>query len=244
MQEKGKHMQPVLEPEPHHHVLHHKMKDSYAPIYLTVLSVIQGVALADLASVVAAGYRQFTVVDWLLVVLTFGSLISLWNQYTMQSAILNWVPDIRDAAIPFVFGALELFLNHSIILSLSAWLFATALISSVGALATWYARWRAGKEAENAKMLSLIRRRLRVLILYTLGLSVLLLLLALVSRVGSLEASDGVQGMHGVLALGIVLLVAGSEGGFLLLSMQHWGRVVDYARTGQMPGMHVEDLAS
>jgi len=244
MQKKGKHMQPVLEPEPHHHVLHHKMKGSYAPIYLTFLSVIQGVALADLASVVAAGYRQFTFVDWLLVVLTFGSLISLWNQYTMQSAILNWIPDIRDAAIPFVFGALELFLNHSIILSLSAWLFAAALIPSVGALATWYAGWRAGKEAENARMLSLIRRRFRVFILYTLGLSVLLLLLALVSRVGGLEASDGVQGMRGVLALGIVLLVAGSEGGFLLLSMQHWGRVVDYARTGQMPGMHVEDLAS
>ena len=234
-------MQPVLEPEPHHHALHHKMKNSYAPVYLTVLSVIQGVALADLASVVTAGYRQFTVVDWLLVVLTFGSLISLWNQYTMQSAILNWVPDFRDAAIPFFFGALELFLNHAIILSLSAWLLAAALISGVGALATWYAGWRAGKEAENAKMLSLVSRRVRITILYTLGLSIFLLLLALVSRVENLNASDGVQGMHGILVLGIVLLVAVSEGGFLLLSLQHWSRIVDYAHTGQVPGVHMAD---
>ncbi len=42
-------MHSALEPQPHHRVLHHKMKDSFTPIYLTVLSVIQGVTLADLA---------------------------------------------------------------------------------------------------------------------------------------------------------------------------------------------------
>lgn len=41
-------MQSVLEPEPHHRMLHHKLKESFAPTYMTALSVIQGVALADL----------------------------------------------------------------------------------------------------------------------------------------------------------------------------------------------------
>ena len=111
VQEKGKHMQSVLEPEPHHHVLHYRLKDSFAPTYLTVLSVIQGVALADLASVVVAGYQQFTIVQWLLVVFTFLVLIIIWNQYAMQSSAVYWVPDFRDAAFPFLFGALELLLN-------------------------------------------------------------------------------------------------------------------------------------
>jgi len=206
MQEKGKHMQSVLEPEPHHQVLHHRLKDSFAPTYLTALSVIQGVALADLGSVVVAGYQQFTIVQWLLVVFTFMVLIIIWNQYAMQSSAVHWVPDFRDAAFPFLFGALELMLNHTIRLNLSAWLVVLAVLMSWGALVTWYSVLRAKEEDENAQLLSLLNRETRLGMLYTLGISLLFLLLAIVSRVGSLEATDGVQTGRGILALGIVLL--------------------------------------
>ncbi len=234
-------MHSALEPEPHHRMLHHKMKESYTPNCLTVLSVIQGVALADLALVVA-GYQQFTLVQWLPVVMNFAILIIMWDAYMQQSLLWEWVPDIRDAAIPFVFGALELFLNHTIRLSLSAWLFAFALLSGMGALANWHVRRRASKEAENAKMLSLLGRRTNLIVLYV-GWSVTLLGLSVASRVGSLEASEGLQGVRGGLALALVLLVAGGFGTFRLIVIRSWSRVVTYARTGQMPpSWHAEDL--
>lgn len=146
-------MHSAREPEAHHRALHRKMTDSFTPIYLTVLSVIQGVALADLASGAAAGYKQFTLVQWLQVVITFAILIYMWEGYMQQSLLWKWVPDMRDAAIPFAIGAIELFLNHSIMLSLSGWLLAFALLSSMGALATWHAVQRARKEGENARFL-------------------------------------------------------------------------------------------
>ena len=93
-------------------------------------------------------------------------LIIIWDAYMQQSILWEWVPDIRDAAIPFALGALELFLNHTIILSLSAWLFAFALLSGTGALANWHVRWRASKEAENAEVLSLRGRRTHFIVLY------------------------------------------------------------------------------
>ena len=235
-------MHTALEPPPHHRVLHHKMKDSFTPIYLTVLSVIQGVALADLASVVGAGYKQFTLVQWLLVVSTFAMLIIIWDAYMQQSLLWEWVPNIRDAAIPFAIGALELFLNHTIILSLSAWLFALALLSGMAALANWHVSRQASKEAENTKMLALLGRQTRWIVL-DIGWSVVLLLLAVASRVGSLEASEGIQGVRGVLSLALVLLVAGGLGASELMAIRSWSRVVTYARTGQMPpGWHAEDL--
>jgi hypothetical protein len=235
-------MHSALEPQPHHHVLHHKMKDSFTPSCLTVLSVIQGVALADLASVVVAGYKQFTLVQWLLVVLAFAILIIMWDAYMQQSTVWEWVPDIRDAAIPFVFGALELFLNHTISLSLSAWPFAFALLSGMGALANWHVRRRASKEAENAKMLSLLGRRTNLIVLYV-GWSVVLLGLSVASRVGSLEASEGLQGVRGVLSLALVLLVAGGFGTFRPIVIRSWSRVVTYSRTGEVPpGWHAEEL--
>jgi hypothetical protein len=235
-------MHSALEPEPQHQVLHHKMKDSFTASCLTVLSVIQGVALADLALVVVAGYQQFTLVQWLLVVMTFAILIIMWDAYMQQSLLWEWVPDIRDAAIPFVFGALELFLNHTISLSLSAWLFAFALLSGMGALANWHVRRRASKEPENAKMLSLLGRRTNLIVLYV-GWSVALLGLSVASWVGSLEANEGIQGVRGMLSLALVLLVAGGFVTFRLIVIRSWSKIVAYTRTGQMPpGWHAEDL--
>src|SRR5438105_1998816 len=83
-----------FEPEPHHRVLNHRLNDAFTPTYLTILSIIQAVALTDLATVVAAEYRQFTVVNWLLALLTFGVLIIVWNVYSIQGTIWRWIPDV------------------------------------------------------------------------------------------------------------------------------------------------------
>src|SRR3974377_599416 len=52
--------------EPRQMVMQRRLKESYGPTYLTLLSIIQGVALGDLASVVASGQKHFTLVQWVL----------------------------------------------------------------------------------------------------------------------------------------------------------------------------------
>ncbi len=227
-------MQSVLEPQPHYRVIHHKLKDSLSPIYITLLSVIQGVALADLALVVAANYQQYTLMHWLLVLFNFGVLIGIWNHYMMNNKLWDWIPDLRDACIPFVVGALELVFNHTISLSLSAWLFILAIIATMATLAIWYVGQRAKEESENTKMLSLLRRQHRLFALYNLGVGALYLLLAIVSRVESLEANNGVQTGRGVFAL--ALLVAGGVAGVSIINTRSWNLVVSYSRTGRIPG--------
>lgn len=237
VQKEEKQMHSAAEPELRYKVLQHRLKESFAPTYLTSLSVIQGVALADLASVVADGSKQFTILHWLLVVVVFGLLIAIWNLYTIHSMIWDWVPDLRDATIPFVLGALELFLNHMIIVSLSAWLLVVALLGGMATLAVWHARWRASKEAENTKLLNLLSRPHRWIMLYAAGASIFILLLAVASRAGSLEASDPVQGGRGVLALVLVLLVGGCLGGAIYFSILYWKWVAAYTDTGRVPSL-------
>ena len=227
-------MQSVLEPQPHYRVIHHKLKDSLSPIYITLLSVIQGVALADLALIVGAGYQQFTLVRWLLVLINFGMVISIWHTFTIHITLWSWIPDLRDAIVPFVIGALELVFNHMISLSLSAWLFILAIIATTATLAIWYVGQRAKEESENTKMLSLLRRQHRLFALYNLGVGALYLLLAIVSRVESLEANNGVQTGRGVFAL--ALLVAGGVAGVSIINTRSWNLVVSYSRTGRIPG--------
>jgi len=215
--------------EPHHRVLHHRLNDAFTPTYLTILSIIQAVALADLATVVAAEYRQFTVVNWLLALLTFGVLIIIWNVYTIQGTVWRWIPDVRDAAMPFVVGALELFLNHTIMLGISIWLLGLAGIATMGAVGTWYMHVRARTEDGNDQFLRYLSRHHLSFALYYAGGASLLLLLAWVNRVGGLGVAEAGQG---VLAVGTALLVGACLGGAVIISHLYWSKAIVYARTG------------
>jgi hypothetical protein len=226
-----------FEPEPHHRVLHQRLNDAFTPTYLTILSIIQAVALTDLATVVAAEYRQFTVVNWLLALLTFSVLIIVWNVYTIQGTIWRWIPDVRDAAMPFMVGALELFLNHTITLGISIWLLGLATIAYMGAAGTWYMHWRARMEAGNGKLLHYLRRHHLLFALYYAGGATLMLLLAWVNRVEGWGVAE--RGQE-VLAIGTALFVGASLGGAVIISHLYWSKAIVYARTGQLK--HRKDM--
>jgi hypothetical protein len=232
--------EPTDTPLKHHKVVHARMKDSFTSVYETILSIIQGVALADLAAIVAAKYAQFIVVDWLMVLTTFCMIIVVFNVYSIQNAVWDWIPDIRDASLPFVFGALELFVNHTIAQSMSLWFIGLAGISALGALGTVHMVRRAHEESENEELLGLLKDHHRLFFLYYVGAAALALLFASICYAADLQASAGVQGMRGLLVVGLVLLIALSLHSSTLLSHRYWRKAVTYARTGQVLKSHEE----
>jgi hypothetical protein len=237
LHEEGSQMDSEYEPDQHHKVLHQRMKEAFTPTYQTFLSIIQGVALTDLAAIVATEHQQFTIIHWLLVFITFCMLVVVLYVYMIQSTIWDWIPGLRDATIPFVFGALELFINHTIPISLSLWLLGLAGFSSLGALGTWHMDQRAREETEGIMLLRSLRRHHLLFGLYYVGCSILSLLLALVAQLEGLEASDGVQGVKGILTLSAVLLIGVCLGGSVIVSNVYWHRAIIYARTGQVPDL-------
>ena len=232
--------EPTAEPIQHHKLVQGRMKGSFMPMYQTILSIIQGVALADLASLVVAMYPQFTVVHWLMILTTFFLLIVVYTAYSIQSAVWDWIPDIRDASLPFVFGALELFVIHAIVLSMCLWFLGLAGISVLGAVGIVHLVWRAHEESENEELLELLWPYHRLFMLNYIGGAALALLFAYLCYVGNLQASDGLQEMQGKLALGLVLLIAVSLDGSALVSNRYWRKAAIYARTGQVLNLHEE----
>jgi hypothetical protein len=161
-------------------------------------------------------------------------VITVWHTLTIHITLWSWIPDLRDAIVPFMIGAIELVFNHTLSLSLSAWLFTAAIIASMALLAILYVGQRAKEEDEHTRMLSLLRSQLRLYALYNLGASALFLLLAVASHLESLEAINRVQTGRGVLAL--VLLVAGYVAGANIINTRSWNQVVSYSRKGRIPG--------
>lgn len=231
-------MDPVPSPEPDHEVLRRRLKASFAPIYLTALSVIQGVALADLAMVVFGDYGRFTAANWLQAGANLMTFVVIWNAYILQSTIWEWIPDFRDSVIPFAFGALELFLNHAIVISLSSWLLALGLLATVGVIANWFARRRAVEETENKRLSDLLGQTpVRREVTYMAVLVMTMLVLALVTQLTGVDTSRSLNTADGAVALAIVLVSAFGIGVFVVFIVRSWGYVIVYARTGQMPGV-------
>jgi hypothetical protein len=112
-----------------------RLKGQFAPAYLTLTSIIQGVALAFLAARVEATYTQFDAMDWLLTAATFVGFLVVWNEYLMQVLAFVWVPTLLDSLVPFAFLACELFMAHFVYHNLRGWLLTLGLIFVVGGAA-------------------------------------------------------------------------------------------------------------
>ncbi|HKV00501.1 MAG TPA: hypothetical protein VJQ26_00170, partial [Ktedonobacteraceae bacterium] len=61
-----------------------RLKGQFAPAYLTLTSIIQGVALSTLVMRVESTNAQFDATNWLLTVATFVGFLAVWNEYLIQ----------------------------------------------------------------------------------------------------------------------------------------------------------------
>jgi hypothetical protein len=224
-----------LNRKPHHLRLQHQLRGSFTTVYLTTVSIIQGVVLADLAGVTASGYEHFTVLQWLMVPINFFLIITVWNHYMTDSIAMEWIPGFSDSVFPFSFGAIELFLNHTIFLGLTAWLAGWAVFAAVGAVGTRFLMWKAKQETTNPQFLQLFLNRQAGYIWKSLTGLVLFLLLALSSAVGHIGATNEEGGMQRAFAIGSVVVVALWVGLIAFHAIRYWHDLMEYTRTGQLP---------
>ncbi len=106
-----------------------RLTSQFAPAYLTLASIIQGVALSTLVLRVEATYAGFDAAAWLLTLATF---LIVWHEYMLQVLAFVWIPTVPDTVIPFAFLAAELLLAHCVYRDLRLWLLALGLVSVVG----------------------------------------------------------------------------------------------------------------
>jgi hypothetical protein len=136
-------------------VQYNRFMKLHEPAYFTLLSIVQGVALAFLATNFpskicwnAENIRFLT---------TFIIIVLTWNEYLMGVASLKWIPTLFDALIPFTLCMIEIFLSKRIA-DPPKWYFGMFLFtlgSTIAFMNMYIQAWR--HKAKNKKML----RRLR-----------------------------------------------------------------------------------
>jgi len=210
-----------MEMKPTPETVSRRLKEQFAPVYLTLTSIIQGVALAFLATRVEDTYARFDATDWLLTIATFVVFLVVWQEYLMQVLAFVWVPTLLDAIVPFSFLACELFLAHFVYQDLRNWLLTLGLTFVVGVAAqlvtTMQARTLAEANRDVARMLVHHRRYRAVFVAIII---VLCLCLWALYNVLHLEQVR--------LVIALVALVV--VGGFVGSTVPYWNRVLAYAQ--------------
>ncbi len=207
-----------------------RLKESFTTMSLTLMSIVQGVALADLAGVVANGYSHFAATQWLLVLPTFLILIVAWNQVVMDTLAWVQLPDMFYSIVPFIVGAFELFLNHSIARSEQAWLIGAAVMVTFSTLAIGMTDRNAAVHAENTSLSAYLKPFRKSGQRYNIQGAGVLLALALASALGGfalLDRATRTPGLANILAAGIVTLFLLE---FLRRHLMYWRVVVAYAQ--------------
>lgn len=197
---------------------------SFTTTYLTLTSIIQGVALAYLVSVVDEEMHAFELANWLLVAATFLMIVAAWYEYVNAVTVFVWIPRLRDALIPFVLGGTELLLIRSLRSqsALETSYLAIGLISLV-VLAAFLNMYTSAAEAggRNRPLLDELGtyHRLNVAFVALAGASIFCF--------GALEAwmpeSTALDVATGACTLAFVVV-------FLVRGARYWGQVIEIAR--------------
>jgi hypothetical protein len=101
-------------PPDHSGVLLTALRGAFSTTYLTLTSIIQGVALAYLVVIVDEEMGAFATAHWLLIATTFLIIAAAWHEYMTAVTVFVWIPRLRDSLIPFLLGGSELMLIRSL----------------------------------------------------------------------------------------------------------------------------------
>ena len=137
-----------------------RAKEHLPSVLLTLMSIIQALALEFLWEVVRVAPRVFTwdaVLEWLQITATMLGILQLWMFYTSAAMRFRWTPTTQDLLFPFLIGVLEFTLIDLTGGHLALWFWTLA---GLYALAAWDAQIvmvRARKDPDNREFFRTVR---------------------------------------------------------------------------------------
>jgi hypothetical protein len=99
--------------------MRNRAKEHFPMVLLTLLSIVQALALELLWSHVRGNGYIFepslvSVLSWIQIVATFLGLVLIWVVYASTAMRFRWVPVTSDSVYPFLIGVIEFMLIESL----------------------------------------------------------------------------------------------------------------------------------
>jgi hypothetical protein len=131
-----------------------RVEDSFRDIYLTLVSIIQGVALGFLAESIAAGRHDLTAERAGRIVTMFLVIVVVWQEYMVGAVMFAWTPGILDSLVPFSLGLGEGLMVAAIDDDITSFLLYYACVGAVSFAAGVNYWWQARRKQTVASQMS------------------------------------------------------------------------------------------
>ncbi|MBV1906034.1 MAG: hypothetical protein KUG75_08145 [Pseudomonadales bacterium] len=138
------------------HIIRERVKEHFPTVLLTLLSIVQALALELLW-----GYRHeayylyewtwFAMLAWGQVIATLTGFILIWVVYAGNVMRFRWVPAVGDSVVPFVIGLLEFMMIETLNPNkLGYWLIYTGVVYAAMIWTSHVTLRRARQEPDNS----------------------------------------------------------------------------------------------
>lgn len=137
-----------------------RAKEQLPSVLLTLMSIIQALALEFLWEVVRIAPRVFTwdaVLEWLQIAAVMLGILQLWMFYTSAAMRFRWTPTTQDLLFPFLIGILEFTLIDLTGEDLALWFWMLAILYAIATWDTQIVMVRARKDPDNRDFFSTVR---------------------------------------------------------------------------------------
>ena len=91
-----------------------RQKDLFPNTYLTLVAIIQGLALSLLVHEFHENVTILSLLMFLQYLLCFSVIVVVWHEYHWAAFLFAWMPKIPDSLIPFSIGVVEAILIYSV----------------------------------------------------------------------------------------------------------------------------------
>lgn len=194
-----------------------RLLDLFPALYLTMASIIQGVAFSYLLGALHDRLDHLTLLVVLRALASLELITAVWSLYALWAFALVWYPSVLDGLLPFAYGAAEVLLCLSIGENMARWLGFAVCADLMAFLSVAYLYRRAPLHTRNAGVFAPVMQQFRTNYGSLIGCFVMLALWIL-TETGTLSGSS---------PLGPLVAVA-FFAGFLLNMGAHWRRFVRY----------------
>ncbi len=140
--------------------IRNRAKEQLPSVLLTLMSIIQALALEFLWDIVRVAPRVLTwdaVLEWLQIGAIMLGILQLWMFYTSAAMRFRWTPTTQDLLFPFVIGILEFTLIDLTGEHLPLWFWMLALLYALAAWDSQIVMVRARKDPDNREFFSTVR---------------------------------------------------------------------------------------
>ncbi|MGN9913382.1 hypothetical protein ACTMTJ_38165 [Phytohabitans sp. LJ34] len=134
-----------------------RVENSFRDIYLTLISIIQGVALGFLVQAVGTDYRHIGADRAGRTAAIFILIVIIWQEYVIGSTMYAWIPRTIDALVPFLLGAGQGLMIAALDGTITEFLFFYTCTIGIGVVAAInYARNATAGELESTRDAQLV----------------------------------------------------------------------------------------